>query len=250
MGAAELWRRRHDAVARGLLAAAMSLTAWWAVVLLQRSPQWNPWLRPVVLVAGLGVAVALLVLPRLGRTLASGVAVLAVVVGLAVPFGYTLTTVRTAHAGSIPSAGPSGAGGGFGGNGPGGGPGGPPGGVGGLLEGSTPSAALKAALLADADSFTWVAATVGANSASGYQLATGKPVMALGGFNGTDPYPSLAAFQALVRTGRIHYFIVGGGLGGGPGGGSSTSFAITSWVESTYTAQTIGGTTVYDLSGA
>ena len=47
--------------------------------------------------------------------------------------------------------------------------------------------------------YTWVAATVGSNNASGYQLATGDPVMAIGGFNGSDPSPTLAQFQQLVE---------------------------------------------------
>jgi len=77
--------------------------------------------------------------------------------------------------------------------------------------------------------------------------------MAIGGFNGTDPYPTLAEFQSLVGQGKIHYFIGGGGSGGpgggGPGGGtSSTSGQIASWVQSHYTAQTIGGVTLYDLT--
>ena len=46
--------------------------------------------------------------------------------------------------------------------------------------------------------------------------------MAIGGFNGTDPWPTLAAFQQYVADGKIHYFIAGGG-GGGPGGGSGTA---------------------------
>ena len=124
--------------------------------------------------------------------------------------------------------------------------------AGGLLNGSRPSAALVTALDQDAGRYTWVAATVGANEASGYQLATGKPVMALGGFNGTDPWPTLAQFEQDVQQGRIHYFIAGGGgLGrGGPGGGSTsaTTSQITSWVESHFTAQTVGGVTLYDLT--
>ena len=75
--------------------------------------------------------------------------------------------------------------------------------------------------------------------------------MSIGGFNGSDPTPTLAAFQSLVAQGKVHYFLAGGGgLGGGRGGGttSGTSSAITSWVSSTYTAQTVGGTTVYDLT--
>ena len=101
--------------------------------------------------------------------------------------------------------------------------------------------------------FRWTAAAIGANNAAGYQLASGQPIMAIGGFNGTDPTPTLAQFEQYVRAGDIHYFIAGGGGpgGGGPGGGgSSTSSAITQWVEQNFTAQTVGGTTIYDLSTA
>jgi 4-amino-4-deoxy-L-arabinose transferase-like glycosyltransferase len=135
--------------------------------------------------------------------------------------------------------------------------------VGGLLSGSAPSAALTAALDSSASRYTWVAATVGSNQASGYQLATGKPVMAIGGFNGTDLAPTLAAFQKLVAEGRIHYFIEGGGFGaggfrgagGGPGGAggasvSSTSSQITAWVQSHFASESIGGATLYDLTPA
>src|SRR5581483_6305203 len=157
--------------------------------------------------------------------------------------------------------------GGFAGRFPGGNGTGPTGtgsSTGGLLEGSTPSAALTKALEANASSYKWVAATVGSNSASGYQLATGDPVMAIGGFNGTDPYPTLAEFQALVTKGQVHYFIPGGGGFGGAGGGGfgnangpgtlanqatiNYSSAITSWVESHFKSVTIGTTTVYDLT--
>jgi 4-amino-4-deoxy-L-arabinose transferase-like glycosyltransferase len=123
-------------------------------------------------------------------------------------------------------------------------------GAGGLLNAGTVSATLTKALQADASSYTWVAATVGAESASGYQLAARKPVMAIGGFNGTDNTPTLAAFKADVAAGKIHYFISGGGTGG-PGGqsqGSSDASAITTWVTSHFTAATIGGTAVYDLT--
>jgi hypothetical protein len=140
-------------------------------------------------------------------------------------------------------------GGGFGGGTPG------PGGAGGLLNGSTPSAALTATLKADSGRYTWVAAAVGSNEASGYQLATGDPVMAIGGFNGTDPAPTLAQFETYVQEGKIHYFIgggAGGGFGGGgPGGGggtASTSSQIRSWVAANFSSRTVGGVTLYDLT--
>jgi hypothetical protein len=34
----------------------------------------------------------------------------------------------------------------------------------------------------------------------------GRPVMAIGGFRGTDPAPSLAEFEKLVAAHRIHYY--------------------------------------------
>ncbi|MER6094712.1 glycosyltransferase family 39 protein [Streptomyces sp. NPDC001728] len=132
------------------------------------------------------------------------------------------------------------------------------GGMGGLLNGASVGAQAKAALLADADDYTWVAATVGAQNAAGYQLATEKPVMAIGGFNGSDPSPTLAQFKRYVSEGRIHYFIGGGGGGGGgggetggrtggggPGGGNSE---ISTWVAETFRDVTVGGATFYDLT--
>jgi 4-amino-4-deoxy-L-arabinose transferase-like glycosyltransferase len=121
--------------------------------------------------------------------------------------------------------------------------------AGGLLNGSTPSQAVTDALLADADQFTWVAAAVGANSAAGYQLATERPVMAIGGFNGSDPAPTLAEFQARVAAGEIHYFISGGqGFGGGQMGGSQSSSEIADWVAQSFTATTVDSVTLYDLT--
>jgi 4-amino-4-deoxy-L-arabinose transferase-like glycosyltransferase len=145
-------------------------------------------------------------------------------------------------------AGPGGQGG-FGGL-PGGGAGrGGPGG--GFLNGTSVSAAAKSLLESGAGNYRWAAATVDANNAASYQLATGAPVMAIGGFNGTDPSPTLAQFERDVANHEVHYFIAGGGGfgGGGPGRASgSVSRSITSWVESNFRVQTVGGVTFYDLT--
>jgi len=292
IGAVSLWRHRTSMRARLPLALAVAVTAWWSAHLLDRTPTWYPALRGTVLALGLlaaiTIAVGPLLAPALWRRAGAAVAAAAAVASLAGPAAYAVDTTTTAHTGAIPSAGPSGQGNGFGPGGvggpprgfasflktipgglPGGGPNGGPsagpgggqgggpggqGGLGGLLDTSMPSADLVAALRKNASSYTWVAATVGSNSAAGVQLATGRPVMAIGGFNGSDPTPTLAQFQALVRAGKVHYFLAnsfggfGGGPGGGPGGGSSSSRAIATWVESTFTATTIGGVTVYDLT--
>jgi 4-amino-4-deoxy-L-arabinose transferase-like glycosyltransferase len=127
--------------------------------------------------------------------------------------------------------------------------GGAGGGMGGLLSASSVDAQVAAALEQDASSYTWVAAAVGANNAAGYQLATQLPVMPLGGFNGSDPSPTLAQFQADVAAGKVHWFIGSGGVGGMTStGGSQAAQSIAGWVAAHYAAQTIGGVTMYDLT--
>jgi hypothetical protein len=252
IGAVELWRRR----AMVPLALTLAVTAAWSYVLLKRSAEFLPWLAPTVLAAGLVVAVGLL---AARRRMAAVLAGAGLIVALAGPAAYAVDTAATAHTGSIPSAGPAVAGGMGGPGGRGGFPGGgTTGGTGtgqarggfggGLLSGSTASSAMVTLLQANASDYTWAAAAVGSNNASGYQLASGEPVMAIGGFNGTDPSPTLAEFQQYVAAGKIHYFVGGGTGGGTQTGGSAAAQQIAAWVAQNYTATTVGGTTVYDLT--
>ncbi|MFE9851065.1 glycosyltransferase family 39 protein [Streptomyces sp. NPDC005576] len=121
------------------------------------------------------------------------------------------------------------------------------GGMGGLLDGATVSDAAKKLLEKDADDYTWVAAAIGSQNSASYQLATEDPVMAVGGFNGSDPSPTLARFKSYVSDGKIHYFIGGSGMGMG-GGDSGTSSKISSWVEENFQEVTVGSATFYDLT--
>ena len=102
-------------------------------------------------------------------------------------------------------------------------------------------------MTSDADGYRWVAATTGSQSAAAYQLATELPVMAIGGFTGSDANPTLAQFQAYVAQGDIHYYLSGGN-GGGRGGGSSSASEIATWVSENFTATTVGNAEVYDLT--
>ncbi|WP_327110626.1 glycosyltransferase family 39 protein [Nocardia sp. NBC_01730] len=130
---------------------------------------------------------------------------------------------------------------GVGGQGPGGG------GFGGILGASKPSTQVVSLLEQNGGDYTWVAASVGSNSAAGFQLATELPVMPIGGFNGSDPSPTLEQFKQYVAEGKIHYFI--GGNRGGPGSSStSTSAQIAQWVQENFTATEVDGTTLYDLT--
>ncbi|MGW2584350.1 ArnT family glycosyltransferase [Streptomyces virginiae] len=341
MGAALLWEERGGKAAAITLSGTLALTAVWSFVLLGRATGYLPWLRWAVLVGGLLAAAALPFAARAGRRALQATAALGVAAALAGPFAYCLTTVSTAHTGSIVTAGPAVAGsrggpggmmGGPGGPGGAGGPGEMPqggpggqqnggrpgagqqggfpqqgaptqgqggrgaqggqggqggmpqgmgatpqgfggqggrggerfgggqGGPGGLLNGARVSAESRTALTTDADTYTWAAAAIGSQNAASYQLASGAPVMPIGGFNGSDPSPTLEQFQQYVRDGKIHWFIGQGtstdaaeggmgGMGGGRGGpGGGTSSAIETWIKATFKASTIGGATFYDLT--
>ncbi|MGF6885392.1 4-amino-4-deoxy-L-arabinose transferase-like glycosyltransferase [Nocardia sp. GAS34] len=241
IGGALMWRSRSDIRSRIVLAGSLAVTVGLAWVLLRRTSDWLPWLAPVIAVSAVLGCVLLLVADRLPKAMATVALLLAVATGLAAPAAYSIATVGTTHSGAMPSAGPDGAGR----------PGGH-GGPGGMFGSSTPGTNVVAALQKNASDYTWVAATTGSDNAAGYQLATGDPVMAIGGYNGTDPAPTLQQFETSVAQHKIHYYIeatvMGGMRGGAAAGGSQASDEITAWVKAHFTPETIDGTTVYDLT--
>jgi 4-amino-4-deoxy-L-arabinose transferase-like glycosyltransferase len=118
--------------------------------------------------------------------------------------------------------------------------------MGGLSGSTQVSSALTTLLEQDASKYQWIAATVGTQEAAPVELATGgDAVLAIGGFNGTDPTPTLAEFEALVAKGEIHYYL---GENTETFGGGTGSSAITSWVAAHFTSETVGGVTVYNLT--
>ena len=312
IGAVQLWRvrngwRGHERswFGRGMLAAGIVVTAVWSYVLLDRTPAWYPWLRVIVVLAGLGAAAALIAGYWLAppRATAWGRVVL-VVAPVCLPSSrrwpgrsrtaWTRPQRRTparCHRGPggdrirrprrgwrrVPAAwlrarrvrarrlrprrwfrrrrfGPqdsglprarrrgtaastadSGADGGFGG-------------VAAARAGNTQVSSALTTLLKDgASGYRWAAATVSSDSAAPLQLASGEPVMSIGGFNGTDPAPTLAQFERYVADHEIHYFV--GANSDSFGGGSGDAAQITAWVEAHFRAETVGGETVYTLSG-
>ncbi len=118
--------------------------------------------------------------------------------------------------------------------------------MGGLSGSTQVSSALITLLEQDASTYKWIAATAGTQEAAPIELATGgDAVLAIGGFNGTDPAPTLAEFEAMVAKGEIHYYI---GQGSESFGGGTGSSAITSWVAAHFKSETVGGVTVYNLT--
>jgi len=282
-GIVDLWALRARVRLGGLaLGVAFAGTAWWGWQLLGRTPEFAPGLGPVAV--GLAVvAAAVLVLssaPRLhgvlGRVPAAATA-LGLSAALLAPAAYAASTMGTAYSGGDPHPGPATAGGQFdgtdGARGPG--PGGyrpdegqPPGALPGLPDaasgrpgGGAPGgsasvdSALVGYLVANQGGATWIVAANSAQEAGSIQLATGLPVMAMGGFTGSDPAPTLDQLKGYVASGQLRFVLVGGGGGGfgGPGGSGETTSERTSWVTSACSAVDYGGSgssALYDCAGA
>jgi 4-amino-4-deoxy-L-arabinose transferase-like glycosyltransferase len=224
-----LWQGRENFSCRAVLASMIAVTAAWDFILLDRTSSWLPVLRWAIVVLGVLVATAVAMgvhqLTKAATVLAA-VTVLTLGVGSA---AYAVDTAAQTHSGAIPTSGPttSAMGGGQGGRG-----------------GAQPSSNGIGTLLAQATT-TWAAATTGSQSAATLELSSGKAVIGIGGWDGSDPAPTLAEFKQYVANKQIHYFIAGG-RGGGPGGGNGSSGAITQWVTANFTATTVDGQTVYD----
>jgi 4-amino-4-deoxy-L-arabinose transferase-like glycosyltransferase len=232
ISARELWRGRANFAARTVLAVMVAATAVWGFVLLARTPDWQPWIRFTLLVPAAAAVLALLFGADRFRRLGPVVAVLGLCGALLGTTSFTLATAATAHAGGTPSSGPAAASGREFGGGPGG-----------FGEGQTDTAVIN---LLKNTTTKWAAAQSGAMQSAGLALSSGRPVLAIGGFSGSDPAPTLEQFQQYVAAGDIHYYVAGGR--GGFGGGRGTSGEIQTWVEQNFAPQTIGGTTVYDLA--
>ena len=274
----------------GVAGLLIATTSAWDMALIVRSGSYV-WLGVCVGVIGVAAGLTLCIAAfwmqhsapvswptalKRGMLAVARIGLVAIFIG---PIIWTAYTISTGHNGSIVTAGPSGGmgGGPGGGGGMDGGPGGgtanggsdnpdggntstddgqnagssAPNGSSGLLGGTSANDSLVELLTQNVSGYRWAAATTGSQNAASYQLASELPVMAIGGFNGSDPAPTLDEFKAYVAQGLIRYYIASGGMGGGMGGtqmgGSSAASEIAEWVAQNYTAQTIGNTTVYDL---
>jgi 4-amino-4-deoxy-L-arabinose transferase-like glycosyltransferase len=241
-----------------VLPTAVAVTGVWAIVLLRRTPGFASWLPWVI-----GIVTAVVVLTLLAFRLRRRFAVIAAITGfaamLAGPAAYAVTPLSKPISGNNPLAGPSASAGPFGGRGRampaamqngrfGSGRRGGFGGFGGFGgRGGAVSKQTIAYLQSHRDGATWLVAVTSAMSAAPIILQTGgEPVMAMGGFSGGDPAPTLGQFQQYVKEGKLHYVIAGGrGFGGGRGGfggggfdGGGTSSQISAWVQQACTAVT------------
>jgi 4-amino-4-deoxy-L-arabinose transferase-like glycosyltransferase len=277
-GLVDLWGSRMRIWLGGIAVGAVCLgTAWFGSTLLDRTPSFDPGLGTVAIVLAALALVALVVvsLPAIAervpvKRIALAAAAVGVFATLLAPAAYAIDTTGIAYGGGDPHPGP-GASGDFGGRGGFGGiagglPGGIAGGVpsgqtatglpgdGGGLGGNTSDSALLQYLVANRGSARWIVAANSAQEAGSIEIATGLPVMAMGGFTGSDPAPTLTQLKSYIASGELRFVLAGGGQDGGfgaPGASTTDGTDRTSWVTSTCKLVNYGGSaSLYDCAGA
>jgi len=277
-----LWRayRRPGSKTWMLLPLCLLLAAGVQAHLLANYPSWARWLTPLVVGACVLAAIGLIAL-RLrhaaGARAAVMAAALAVLALMTSPTAFAAYTMQHTQTGAILRAGPTAsgisgspgrfAGGPQSGSGmpPGGRFGPPPGGSlpggrghtgaaqfgrpfgrpgnGGGPGGGQASRTLLRYLVKHRGAAKYLVATPSSNEAAPIIIATGEPVMSLGGFTGSDPILTSAKLASLAKEGVVQYFLLGGG--GGPGGGNG----LTTWIQQHSKLVTVGGTQLYEYTG-
>ena len=228
----ELWQHREKYLYRGGLAVLIGGTGVWSWFILGRNGDWLPALRWTILVFAIAAAVTLLGPWATGtrHRVALGALGIGLVSALAGPAAYSIATVGQPHEGGGPSVGPADASkhGGFG------------------FFQNKDNADLDAIL--KGTNTEWSAAILRSSSAAGLELSTDTAVMAIGGFSGSDPAPTLSQFQDDVAQHKVAYYIVMNTRGRGPGWGNRGHADIANWVAATFRSSSVGDATVYNLS--
>lgn len=230
------------------LALTMISTLMLSYVSAVRSSADFPWLAQILLAAW-AITIALDILPPRKPNIR---AVSAILLGTAVTLGpivWSVNTLMNPHMGAGVIAGPAihGVRGDhpnrlmYGSN--------VPPGVDALMLGDSPSNTVIDRITQNEGTPKWVTAVVGSETAANYQLVLHRPVLALGGFNGTDPFPTLPQFQSLVADGKVSSVVIQT-LPLTVQGRGSEAAKIVEWVRSAYAVQSMDGAEFYDLTKA
>ena len=253
-GIVEFWQAyRRGGRAALLLPAAIGAETAWTAWLLARRMSFLPWLLPVMLILAAAGITALLVArtrpPARGRLAITGLAAGAVAM-LVAPAAWAAATLDTSYDGTVIDA-----------------YAGPAQGSGASTQpGSQPAALtsgerrILAYATAHRDGARYLFATDSWSTASPYILATGAPVLPMGGYSGEAPFPTLPEFQHLVSTGQVRLVLLSSGFsilslfGDEPAASQATAVAsIGGWVRhhcTTALAATGPGTPGFSPAGA
>ena len=219
IGVVVMWQDYRRSGWRGwLLPLALLLTALEQIHIIMSDPSWGTWLIPLIAIP-CALAAAILFASRLLPRLRLNVRVVAPALCIAL-LALMLTSalwstipVLADEASSLPVAGPSGQ----------------TGGILGAGGNSSADTALIQYLEAHKGSAKYLVAVASSNEADAIILATNQPVMALGGFSGSDPILTTAQLAALVKSGAVKFFLINGSGGGSPGGSGQS--ALITWIQ-------------------
>ncbi|GAB6988830.1 ArnT family glycosyltransferase [Paenibacillus pini] len=142
-------------------------------------------------------------------------AVAGILVLLIAPLFWSATPIIYGQSSQLPAAGPTESRGGTGGGG-------------GRMNGNV-NEKLLSYVTEHSTGETYLFATSSATSAAPYIIQTGKPVMAMGGYSGSDPILTVSKIQQLVAEHQVKFFLLGGGM---DRGGSSE---VTEWIKANAT---------------
>ncbi len=249
IGVVVMWQDYRRSGWRGwLLPLALLLTALEQIHIIMSDPSWGTWLIPLIAIPCAIAAVILFaarLIPRLrlnARVLAPalGIALLALMLTSAV---WSTIPVLADETASLPVAGASGQ---F---------------TGGQGVRSTVDTTLISYLEAHKGSAKYLVAVASSNEADSIILETNQPVMALGGFSGSDPILTTTQLAALVKSGAVRYFLLNGSGGGGPGGSSqsalitwitqhSKTVSSSQWQSSSTSSGSSGAEQLYEITSA
>ncbi|UKA61871.1 ArnT family glycosyltransferase [Arthrobacter sp. FW306-04-A] len=241
-----LMRRLSSRPVRIVSGLVLALSLVLGYVSASRSVQDFPLLPPVLLVLG-ALAIAVALLPPVNKQLRVATVLL---IGASLLLGPTIWSINTElspHVGAEVVAGPS---------------------ILGIrtdhpdrtqmapgtpvtlaaaLFGDVPPPGVLERIQARPASARWAAAVVGSETAANYQLDSSKAVLAVGGFDGTDPFPTLEQFQSMVRSGEVGSFVIKN-LPPLPAEGKGESARIVHWVENNFQPEVIEGASFYPLT--
>jgi 4-amino-4-deoxy-L-arabinose transferase-like glycosyltransferase len=193
-GVMALWEEyRRPRWRKWLLPLALAGTALLEACILVEFPQWSRWLTPFVvgicLAAGAALTIAKLFHSSRTRLLTGALTSVAMFALLIAPTVWALFPVWYGGHAGLPFAGPD------------------------LLteprpaEPPVPELLIKY-LIANRGTEDYLVAALNARTAAPIILATGQPVMALGGFTGGDPILTVDELENLVLAGTVRFFLI------------------------------------------
>ncbi|MBC1968794.1 ArnT family glycosyltransferase [Listeria marthii] len=166
-----------------------------------------PILAAVIGIAALAVSIALIAIRQSHTKLAAKITALALAILLIAPTYWSLTPLLYGGNSSLPEAGPQlkqSSGGGF-------------------ADASVDSG-LISYLQKNNTGETYLFGTTDATTAGPYIIKTKEAVMALGGFNGTDPTLTVKQLKQMIKSGEIKYFYL-------PSNSKASDSDVVKWIQ-------------------